>query len=128
MEKKIGKKEIILLVILFAVLLLIWFGYRRMHQTESGSRIRITVSGETMEEYDLAEDAEIPIEIDGKLTNTLVISDGRADMISADCPDQICVNTSPISALSETIVCLPNQVVVEVISSDEEAEFDVIVQ
>ncbi len=128
MEKKIGKKEILLLVVLFAALLLIWAGYRWLRDPETGGRIRVTVSGETVGEYDLGTDREIPIESGGRITNTLVIADGKADMISADCPDQICVNTKPVSALSETIVCLPNQIVVEVISSEEEAEFDVIVQ
>ncbi len=127
MEKRIGKKEVIALIVIFAVLLVIWLGYRRIH-TESGSRIRVTVSGETIGEYDLNTDREIPIESGGRVTNLLVIADGEADMVSADCPDQTCVNMKPVSALNETIVCLPNQVVVEVISSGEEAEFDVIVQ
>ncbi len=127
MEKRIGRKEIILLVIVFAVLFVIWFAYRQIHR-DSGNIVRVTVSGETVGEYDLAEDREIPIESGGEITNILVISDGMADVVSADCPDQICVNASPISELKETIVCLPNRVVVEVISSDEEPEFDVIVQ
>ena len=35
-------------------------------------------------------------------------------MISADCPDKLCVNQHAISSNGETIVCLPNKVVVEV--------------
>ncbi len=127
MEKKIGKKEIILLIILFAAFLVIWAAFHMAHR-ETGSRIRVTVSGETLGEYSLGEDMEIPIEIDGIVTNTLVIEGGNADMVYADCPDQTCVKTKPISAQNETIVCLPNRIVVEVISSDEEAEFDVIAQ
>ncbi|MCC8142127.1 MAG: NusG domain II-containing protein [Lachnospiraceae bacterium] len=127
MEKKIGKKEIILLIILFAALFVIWFCYHQIHR-ESGNRIRVTVAGETLGEYDLSTDREIPIESGGSVTNTLIISEGKADMISADCPDQICVNAQPVSKKNESIVCLPNQIVVEVISSDEEPEFDVIVQ
>ncbi len=127
MEKKIGKREILLLVIVFAVLFLLWFGFRRIHR-ETGNRVLITVAGETLGEYDLSEEQEIPIETGGEVTNELRIAGGEADMIWADCPDQTCVNTQPISATRETIVCLPHQVVVEVISSDEAAEFDVIAQ
>ncbi len=127
MDKKIGKREILLLIVIFAVIIVIWFCYHRMH-TETGNKIRVTVSGETIGEYDLGTDREIPIEIDGKVTNTLVIADGEADMISADCPDQTCVNMKPVSALRETIVCLPNQIVVEVTDSDSEAEFDAVAQ
>ena len=35
-------------------------------------------------------------------------------MISADCPDKLCVHQHAISANGETIVCLPNKVVAEV--------------
>ena len=56
------------------------------------------------------------IEIPGKVGKCiLVISDGKADMESADCPNQICVHHSAISHIGETIVCLPNRVVIEVI-------------
>ncbi len=127
MEKRIGKREIILLIIVFVVLFLIWFGFRRANR-DPGSRIRITVAGETVGEYDLAEEQKIPIETGGDVTNILLVKDGEADMIWADCPDQTCVNTNPISKSGETIVCLPRQVVVEVISSDETSEFDVIAQ
>ena len=56
------------------------------------------------------------IEIPGKVGKCiLVISDGKADMESADCPNQICVHHSAISHTGETIVWLPNSVVIEVI-------------
>ena len=56
------------------------------------------------------------IEIPGKVGKCiLVISDGKADMESADCPNQICVHHGAISHTGETIVCLPNRVVIEVI-------------
>lgn len=44
----------------------------------------------------------------------LVIKDGEANMQEADCPNQICVHHSPISHKGETIVCLPNRVIVEI--------------
>ena len=127
MEKKTGKKEIIFLIILFIVILAVWLVYRHS-QTDSGNLVRITVDGEEYGVYDLTQDQEIPIEIDGEVTNTLVIADGKADMIEADCPDQICVNTAAISVKNETIVCLPNKIVVEVIESEEESQLDVIAQ
>ncbi len=127
MNKKLGIREILLLVIVFVVLFLIWFGFHRMHR-DPGTRIRVSAAGELIGEYDLSEEQEIPIETGGDVSNILLIKDGEADMIWADCPDQTCVNTDPISGTGESIVCLPHQVVVEVISSDEAAEFDVIAQ
>ena len=45
----------------------------------------------------------------------------------ADCPDQICVNHRAVSREGESIICLPNQVVISV-TDGEEAELDGIVQ
>ncbi|MBQ3816943.1 MAG: NusG domain II-containing protein [Clostridia bacterium] len=46
--------------------------------------------------------------------NTVVIKSGRAFVSKADCKNQICVNSPEISKKGETIVCLPNKVIVEV--------------
>ena len=45
----------------------------------------------------------------------------------ADCTDQICVNHRAVSREGESIICLPNQVVISV-TDGEEAELDGIVQ
>jgi hypothetical protein len=66
---------------------------------------------------------EVDIVIDGVTTNVLVIEDGKADMTDADCPDRLCVHQRAISRNNETIVCLPNKVVVQV-TGGEESEFD----
>ena len=65
---------------------------------------------------ELYEEREIPI-YEG---NVLWIHNGMADMKNADCPDKICVNHQSISKARETIVCLPNKVVVEIIGGDSD--------
>ncbi len=44
----------------------------------------------------------------------LVIRDGRAEVTEATCLDHICVKHPPISHTGESIVCLPNRVVVTI--------------
>lgn len=83
---------------------------------ENGATAVVTVDGE--ERYRCSLYIEKEIEIDD--TNILVIKDGAADMISADCPDQICVKHNPISKAGETIICLPNKVVVTIESLNRE--------
>lgn len=124
MEKRIGKRDLILLCVVLAAALALWGGYRLMHRGE-GAKVRITVDGETYGTYELKGDAQtIPIKIAGTVTNTLVIQDGKADMTQAICPDLLCVHQKAISAPGETIVCLPHKIVVEVIGGEEETEFD----
>ena len=47
-------------------------------------------------------------------TNRLEIRGGYAQMVWADCPDQVCVNHRSINRDGESIICLPNQVVVSI--------------
>lgn len=88
-----------------------------------GAQIIITVRGEVYGTYSLREEREIPIVIDGVTTNLLVIKAGKADMIEADCPDRLCVHQAAISKNNEMIVCLPNEIVVQV-TGGEESEVD----
>ena len=46
--------------------------------------------------------------------NNVTIADGVVDVTSADCSNQVCVNTDPASQPGEQIVCLPHEVGVEV--------------
>ena len=48
-----------------------------------------------------------------------MIEDGAARMEDADCPDQICVRQGKIRAQGETIICLPNRVVVRITGTGE---------
>ena len=84
------------------------------------SALRITVDGETYGIYDIAEDQEIKI---GE-TNVCCIENGKVRMTWADCPDQICVHTAQISKDGGTIICLPNRVVLEILSEDSESTDD----
>ena len=56
---------------------------------------------------------------------SVMIKNGKAKMTDADCPDQLCVHQKAASKNHESIICLPNKVVVEVDGS-EESEFDAV--
>ena len=82
----------------------------------------VTVDGEVYGTSLLVNDRTIETE-DG---NRLRIQNGQAKMEWADCPDQLCVHQKAISRTGESIICLPNQVVVSVQGS-KESELDGIV-
>lgn len=105
-----NKKEAIIIIgmILVAVALIFI-----MKGAMGGTKVVVTVGGEEYGVYDLYKDTEVEIK-SAKGINVLKIENGQASIISADCPDKICVNTYPIS--EETpgiIVCLPHEVIVE---------------
>ncbi len=106
-------KDFVLLVGILLVAFAAYIGINFVSYKEA-ERITISVDGEIYGVYSLHEDQEIKI----NETNVLVIKDGCADMIQADCPDQICVDHVEISKTGETIVCLPNKVIIEVKGAD----------
>ena len=84
--------------------------------------VTVKVDGKVTGTYPLAKDQKI--RINGG-TNILTIKNGKAKMTDADCPDQLCVHQKAASKNHESIICLPNKVVVEVDGS-EESEFDAV--
>ncbi len=117
MVTKFKKNDIFLVIIIVLAAALAFF----LHEFiggEGAGVVTVKVDGKINGTYSLSEDCEISIN-DG--TNTLLIKDGTADMIEADCPNQLCVHQKAISKNNECIICLPNNVVASVESSENSA-------
>lgn len=84
--------------------------------------VTVEVDGTVTGTYDLAENQKI--EINGG-TNTMEIQDGKVRMADADCPDKLCMHQKAISQSGESIICLPNKVVLQIVSRDK-AELDAV--
>ena len=120
---KYVKKNDILLLAAIAILIVAAFGLRIHSLMNYGSTIEVTVDGEVYGQYSLEEEQRIPIEIDGETKNVVAVEDGEAYMAEASCPDQLCVHQGHIAGRSQSIVCLPNRVIVTVVDG-QEAEMD----
>ena len=110
------KNDIILVAVLLALVALaalVLFLSR-----SAGDTVAVTVDGKPFGEYPLSEDRVVEIE-NGDGYNILVIKDGKARVSEASCPDGICSSHRPISYGGESIICLPNKVVVEIRSSNK---------
>ena len=83
-----------------------------------GASVKVTVDGELYAVYSLSENRTEDIYTEGNNLNRLVIEDGQAYIKTATCPDGICRDHRPISRNGESIVCLPNRVVVTVMAED----------
>jgi hypothetical protein len=98
---------------LIGIVLLVSFALMGWHylKTDSGKgSVVVTVDGEHYGTYDL--DTEQTVNIQG--TNTLQIKNKSAIITDADCPDKICVYHKPITRNGESIICLPNKIVVSI--------------
>ena len=118
------KRDIIFFSVIFICLSGFAAGFYLTHQN-AGASVEVTVDGKVYGTYPLDEDDEIPIRKDGKTTNLLVIKDGKADVTEADCPDKLCVHQKAISKTNETIVCLPDKVVIT-IENGEDSGIDIL--
>lgn len=84
-----------------------------------GGTVQVRVAGTVTAGYPLDVDASYTITGVNGGTNLLVIEDGAARIEEASCPDGVCVHTGRIRRNGQSIVCLPNQVVVEIVSDTE---------
>lgn len=125
-EKKKERNDKILIVgiVLSAILLSVAFW---LEGSSIGTTVVVSVDGEEYGRYSLLKEQVVQI---GN-TNTLVIHNHEADILFAECPDQICVKHTPISGTDENIICLPNKVVVtieDIYGKNQESELDAVVK
>jgi len=109
------RKEIIIFAIIFVVALasVLIMQLRPAGETKT---VLITVDGEEYKRISVNQETEesFTIETDHGI-NDVVISDGKINVVSADCPTQICVNTKEANVAGDLIVCLPHKVVIEIV-------------
>ena len=83
-----------------------------------GDFVTVKADGVLFGTYSLSEDQTIDIQTEyGR--NLLVIREGKAWVCEASCPDGICSAHRAIFREGESIVCLPNRVVITVESEGE---------
>jgi hypothetical protein len=82
---------------------------------KDGAYVVVKVDGNEVARYSLSQDGEYPL---NGGTNVLRIEGGKAYLVSADCPDHLCVKQGKVSKSGETITCLPNRLTVTVYSEE----------
>lgn len=120
MKNKVLKKgDIILAVVVLMFCVVLFLGIYIFNNNE-GNFVQIEVDGKVVANLPLDEDTVYEIKKGDKITNKVVISNGKVDMTFADCRDKICVNHKEISKTNESIICLPNKVIVMVIDNNKD--------
>lgn len=133
LTKSMTKADVILIVVLIVLSIaglfgIFWLG----KQTGPVRYISVQVDG--------VESQRIPLDqsTEGKLysiktkygENVIEIHNQAVHVLEADCPDQLCVHQGDIDKDGHMLICLPNRLLVEIVSSEEEekTELDGIVK
>ena len=97
---------VLVLLVLAAVLLIVI-----RNRGKEGSSVVVMARNEEIARYSLVIDGIY--DINGG-TNTIEIKDGRVRMLEASCPNHLCIRQGWIRFEGQSIVCLPNKVIVTV--------------
>ena len=119
MFKIINKADIVLFIclLLMGLALSAW----SFAAGGTGQQAVVTVDGQHYGTYSLFENQTIEIQQKNHL-NKITIKDGTVQMTYSDCHNQVCVKDGSISMANQSIVCLPNKVMVEIVGGEGELD------
>lgn len=89
--------------------------FNQQMSAHRGEEVEVYVNNQEYGVFPLYEDNHLEVEGVNGLTE-VEIKDGRVRVTHSACPDKICIYTSWVQRPNQTIVCLPNRVVVKVAS------------
>lgn len=109
-KKRLRRNDVIFIAILVAVIAIA--GVCLYLFRGEGNAVTVSVDGKVIATYALNENRTEDIRTGEDGLNRLVIKDGKAWIETASCPDGRCAAHKPIHWDGESIVCLPNKVVI----------------
>lgn len=124
-EKKTSKSLLVIscLLLLFLIVLSLFFIYRQKQKSEAtdghlfayiyqnGGKEAPT---EIIDLSEVKETYTITLTCDNSSYNVIEVRPGEIGVIEASCPDHICIDTGFIHSSGIPIVCLPNQLIIEI--------------
>lgn len=121
LRREIKKADIILVIVLLlsGFVTTLFLG----GMSAKGDKAVISVGGKLYGTYSIKKDRTIIIRKNGH-TNVVSIKNGKVQMASASCKNQLCVKHKAIAGNNEQIVCLPNHVMIRIVGKDSHDQID----
>ncbi len=123
---KIGDLFIYILLAVFASIGFI--GMKSMATVEGERNVVILLDGEEVERIRLTpnmEEKELCIDTDNGMYNIVSIAKDGVRVIEASCSDKLCIKQGRIDNPGQSIVCLPNKLVIKILGDDDSPVDDV---
>lgn len=127
-EKKplMKKRDLLIVAALLLIAVAGMAAVKFLSPSKAAGTAKILVGNYVYKEVSLSEDQVIEIDQGNDIVNHVEVKDGAIFMADSTCPDQQCVDQGEVTmenyeerVLRNWIVCLPNQVTVELTLEDE---------
>jgi len=127
-KTKAGDVVLVVLVILAAVAGLVLIS--RVNAGEAGSIAVIEVNGKEARRLELDDNqAYRTLTVQGSLgPSTIAVENGKVWMAESACRDRVCVGMGRIELTGQSIVCLPNRVVIRIADGGKSGSVDAITE
>ncbi|MCD8384007.1 MAG: NusG domain II-containing protein [Clostridiales bacterium] len=91
----------------------------RMYSQSDDLTVTIRQNSQVLATLPLDEDTTYAVQGEDGVANLVVIEDGSVYIEEASCPDKLCVKQGKIRYAGDSLICLPNRVVVEITGQDD---------
>jgi len=112
------------LAVFFFLIGLLLLGWRAWGNPAQSSRVAVSIGGEKIMEFSLTSEIQEKHQIQlDKGVAVLSVQDGAARLEGMEglCPREICSHTGWIRRQGESIVCVPNRLLVQIIQAEGES-------
>ncbi len=122
---KILKGDIIIIALIVILAVVIFISM--LPKSYNENTLEVYLDGELIHSVELTEDTQMTIEIDDVAHNTIEIDGTQVRITDSTCYDHVCENTGYISKSGEVIVCMPNKLLLKIVGTNTDNEFDAVV-
>lgn len=122
---KLKKGDLIIILMLVAAVIS-WLGINKLGESKDERQIVIETNGSVYKTIPMKvgmKQQDIHIELENGKYIDIVVDENGAYVSDVICPDKVCQKTGLVSRVGQSIVCLPNKVVVY-IEGKSESEVD----
>ena len=115
--RKATQSETVLIavIVLFSIAAILWNWSGGSEGDQHGGMVAVHHKGKLLEKVGLEKDTMVVLR-DGRMK--VEVKDSKVRVAWSDCPNQICVNTGWIKTAGDIIVCVPNEVLIEIEATD----------
>ncbi len=115
-----------LVLALAALVAVLFYGNLTGSGLAGSSPVTATVThrGEVVATLPLTKDTELTVGEEYRLT--VIVENGAVRVAESDCPTADCVRTGAVSRPGQSIVCLPEQVIIRLSGEKQPGDYDII--